>query len=203
MTVNLDAPQRLHFIASSLMNCAPQVLRCDSAALRTPMLSPEARMIPFLPRGGFSNQLISDIRLKQLSIGKTSSVHLHRSMATFLSISLPPSRRRCFLYDLLKFLPGRLFGNSAAAQVLKLVRGDNELGIEFDRVIIDTAPTGHTLRMLSYPDFLDGFFEKLIKIRQVLLPRELPARAPSRRKALGLVLDGVTFLGRLGEPRYG
>lgn len=52
-----------------------------------------------------------------------------------------------------------------STQVLKLVKGDNELGIKFDRVIIDTAPTGHTLRMLSYPEFLDGFFEKLIKIR--------------------------------------
>lgn len=50
-------------------------------------------------------------------------------------------------------------------QVLRLVKGDNELGIKFDRVIIDTAPTGHTLRMLSYPEFLDGFFEKLIRIR--------------------------------------
>lgn len=49
--------------------------------------------------------------------------------------------------------------------MLKLVRGENELKLKFDRVIIDTAPTGHTLRMLSYPEFLDGFFEKLIKIR--------------------------------------
>lgn len=49
--------------------------------------------------------------------------------------------------------------------MLKLVRGENELGLKFDRVIIDTAPTGHTLRMLNYPEFLDNFFEKLIKIR--------------------------------------
>ena len=42
---------------------------------------------------------------------------------------------------------------------MRLVKGDNELDIKFDRVIIDTAPTGHTLRMLSYPEFLDGFFE--------------------------------------------
>lgn len=54
-----------------------------------------------------------------------------------------------------------------ALQVLKLVQGDNELNLKFDRVIIDTAPTGHTLRMLSYPEFLDTFFEKLIKIRWV------------------------------------
>ncbi|CAM9358085.1 unnamed protein product, partial [Hapterophycus canaliculatus] len=56
----------------------------------------------------------------------------------------------------------------ALSKVLRLVKGDNELGIKFDRVIIDTAPTGHTLRMLSYPEFLDGFFEKLIKIRNKL-----------------------------------
>ncbi|CAN0206159.1 unnamed protein product [Ectocarpus sp. 6 AP-2014] len=56
----------------------------------------------------------------------------------------------------------------ALSKVLKLVKGDNEHGIKFDRVIIDTAPTGHTLRMLSYPEFLDGFFEKLIKIRNKL-----------------------------------
>lgn len=54
---------------------------------------------------------------------------------------------------------------ASVSQVLRLVKGDNELGIKFDRVIIDTAPTGHTLRMLSYPEFLDGFFEKLIRIR--------------------------------------
>eukprot|EP00752_Nemacystus_decipiens_P006686 g6013.t1 len=56
----------------------------------------------------------------------------------------------------------------ALSKVLRLVKGDNELGIKFDRVIIDTAPTGHTLRMLSYPEFLDGFFEKLIRIRNKL-----------------------------------
>eukprot|EP00904_Undaria_pinnatifida_P003458 jgi/Undpi1/13112/HiC_scaffold_8.g02774.m1 len=63
----------------------------------------------------------------------------------------------------------------ALSKVLKLVKGDNELGIKFDRVVIDTAPTGHTLRMLTYPEFLDGFFEKLIKIRQVASgkPRDL------------------------------
>ncbi len=32
---------------------------------------------------------------------------------------------------------------------------------DFDRIIIDTAPTGHTLRLLGFPEFLDNFLEKV------------------------------------------
>jgi len=38
--------------------------------------------------------------------------------------------------------------------------------VRFDRIIIDTAPTGHTLRLLSLPQFLDDFLEKLIALRK-------------------------------------
>ncbi|MFW9983837.1 MAG: ArsA family ATPase [Candidatus Odinarchaeota archaeon] len=36
---------------------------------------------------------------------------------------------------------------------------------EYDLVIFDTAPTGHTLRLLGLPEMLDSFFGKLIKLR--------------------------------------
>ncbi len=39
---------------------------------------------------------------------------------------------------------------------------DNE---EYDIIVFDTAPTGHTLRLLSLPDFLDSFLGKLMKVR--------------------------------------
>jgi anion-transporting ArsA/GET3 family ATPase len=45
----------------------------------------------------------------------------------------------------------------ALAGVIKLARSEQ---YKFDRVIIDTAPTGHTLRLLSFPDFLDQFLDK-------------------------------------------
>ena len=35
----------------------------------------------------------------------------------------------------------------------------------FDRIVLDTAPTGHTLRMLQLPDFLDSLIGKLKKVR--------------------------------------
>jgi arsenite/tail-anchored protein-transporting ATPase len=36
----------------------------------------------------------------------------------------------------------------------------------FTRIIFDTAPTGHTLRLLSLPDFLDTSVGKILRVRQ-------------------------------------
>ncbi|GAX82278.1 hypothetical protein CEUSTIGMA_g9707.t1 [Chlamydomonas eustigma] len=39
---------------------------------------------------------------------------------------------------------------------------------QFKRIIFDTAPTGHTLRLLTLPDFLDASIGKLVRLRQKL-----------------------------------
>ncbi|RAP49192.1 MAG: arsenic-transporting ATPase [Methanosphaera sp. rholeuAM74] len=39
---------------------------------------------------------------------------------------------------------------------------------EYDVVIFDTAPTGHTLRLLSFPEMMDSWMGKMIKTRKAL-----------------------------------
>jgi len=50
---------------------------------------------------------------------------------------------------------------AAFDQFLKYMTSD-----EYDIVIFDTAPTGHTLRLLSFPDLMDSWVGKMIKIRR-------------------------------------
>jgi arsenite-transporting ATPase len=45
---------------------------------------------------------------------------------------------------------------------------NSKMASGYDVIIVDTAPTGHTLRLLALPKFLDGLLGKLIKIRMRL-----------------------------------
>lgn len=48
----------------------------------------------------------------------------------------------------------------------KLVEIINEYGGEFDKIVFDTAPTGHTLRLLSLPELLGGWLDRLLEKRK-------------------------------------
>jgi arsenite/tail-anchored protein-transporting ATPase len=67
---------------------------------------------------------------------------------------------------------------------------------QHDAVILDTAPTGHTLRLLMLPELLEGWFGKLLEMRRGIaragrfLRRLIPgARAPGAEE-IGHDLEG-------------
>eukprot|EP00871_Galdieria_phlegrea_P002524 jgi/Galph1/3272/GphlegSOOS_G1904.1 len=51
----------------------------------------------------------------------------------------------------------------ALTKVIALVENN-----EYDRVIIDTAPTGHTLRLLSFPEFIDRLLSRVLALKKRL-----------------------------------
>ena len=63
------------------------------------------------------------------------------------------------LHTLIRNPPPGLDELVALANVL-----DPRYASEYDVIVVDTAPTGHTIRMLQLPQFLDGFLQTLLKI---------------------------------------
>eukprot|EP00581_Thalassiosira_minuscula_P007825 CAMPEP_0183703134 /NCGR_PEP_ID=MMETSP0737-20130205/987_1 /TAXON_ID=385413 /ORGANISM="Thalassiosira miniscula, Strain CCMP1093" /LENGTH=864 /DNA_ID=CAMNT_0025929843 /DNA_START=6 /DNA_END=2600 /DNA_ORIENTATION=- len=63
------------------------------------------------------------------------------------------------LGEIIDTLPAGTDEVVALAKVIQLVRRNN-----FDRVVLDTAPTGHTLRMLTTPSFLADLIEKVLVV---------------------------------------
>lgn len=55
----------------------------------------------------------------------------------------------------------------ALVEIIKYIQGDAAYS-QFERIVFDTAPTGHTLRLLALPDFLNGFFGKIISMKSKL-----------------------------------
>jgi arsenite-transporting ATPase len=63
------------------------------------------------------------------------------------------------LGDVFDTLPAGTDEVVALAKVVGLIKNG-----DFDRIILDTAPTGHTLRMLSTPGFISELIEKVLSI---------------------------------------
>ena len=64
-----------------------------------------------------------------------------------------------FVGELLESLPPGVDEAVAISKVVQLARSEEYM--DFTHVIFDTAPTGHTLRLLTLPEFLDATIGKL------------------------------------------
>ncbi len=65
------------------------------------------------------------------------------------------------LQDITSMSPPGIDEAFALLKVLEFIETDHD----YDLVIFDTAPTGHTLRFLSLPETLSGWIGKLLKMR--------------------------------------
>jgi len=63
--------------------------------------------------------------------------------------------------DILANTPPGIDELVALTQVVSLVKSG-----QFKRVIVDTAPTGHTLRLLAFPDFIDQFLGQILRLKR-------------------------------------
>jgi len=68
------------------------------------------------------------------------------------------------LGELLDTPPPGLDEAIAISKVMQFL--ESEQYSSFTRIVFDTAPTGHTLRLLSLPDFLDASIGKILKLKQ-------------------------------------
>ena len=66
--------------------------------------------------------------------------------------------------DILDNTPPGLDELLSLAEVLELVRNDAGAG-GYRRIVFDTAPTGHTLRLLAFPEFLDNLLGKVLALK--------------------------------------
>jgi arsenite-transporting ATPase len=80
-----------------------------------------------------------------------------------------------------------------------LMRGDDE---RFDLIIFDTAPTGHTLRLIRMPELMEAWIRALSKSRQAMLGIEQDDKTDPVLITLGNRLEALReFRAQLLSPR--
>ncbi|GGL47961.1 ArsA family ATPase [Halocalculus aciditolerans] len=81
-------------------------------------------------------------------------------------------------------------------RVIEVMRDESEA---FDRVVFDTSPTGGTLRLLSLPEFLGGWIDRLIEKREKSL--DLYEKAAIGDMKPRKTVDDDPIIARLNERK--
>ena len=71
----------------------------------------------------------------------------------------------------------------------------------YDRIVFDTSPTGGTLRLLSLPEFLEGWVDRLLHKRKQSV--KLYERAAIGNQEPRRLMDGDPIIARLQERKEG
>lgn len=80
-----------------------------------------------------------------------------------------------------------------------LIRGEDE---RFDLIVFDTAPTGHTLRLIRMPELMEAWIRALSKSRRAMLGIEQDDKTDPVMLSLGQRLEHLReFRARLLSPR--
>lgn len=66
---------------------------------------------------------------------------------------------KTFLSEIISSVPGIDEAMSFAELIHSLEN------MKYDTIVFDTAPTGHTLRLLNFPDLLDKGLEKILTLK--------------------------------------
>jgi len=90
-------------------------------------------------------------------------------------------------------------GSEESAIFDKLIEIINVYGNEFDKIVFDTAPTGHTLRLLSLPELLGGWLDRLLEKRKKAL--QLLRMASQRVKEAEEKLDSDPIIEILSQRK--
>ncbi|XAR59722.1 Arsenite-transporting ATPase [Bertholletia excelsa] len=101
------------------------------------------------------------------------------------------------LEELLDTPPPGLDEAIAISKVMQFLESQ-EYGM-FTRIVFDTAPTGHTLRLLSLPDFMDASIGKMVKLKQKIASATSAIKSVFGKEDTQLRLDASDKLEQLRE----
>ncbi|GFZ20409.1 P-loop containing nucleoside triphosphate hydrolases superfamily protein [Actinidia rufa] len=98
--------------------------------------------------------------------------------------------------DIKKFMDSLGLG-MLAEQVMQFL--ESQEYSMFTRIIFDTAPTGHTLRLLSLPDFMDASIGKMMKLKQKIASATSAIKSVFGKEEAQTNLDASDKLTQLKE----